>query len=136
MPRKKFVPSDEQRKLVQTLYGYGLTVEQIRPLIINPESNEPICRDTLFKVFGDDLEAGRAKANAKLLQTAYGIAFDAKHKGCVPMNIFIQKTRLGFKETNVRELTGKDGEELPAGPQLVVVAGKRVDEIEPEGDGE
>lgn len=132
MPRKKkkvtrkpkFEPTEKQRKLVQSLIGYGLKVDDARLLIENEHTGNPVSKDTLYRHFRPEIESGQAIANSLVLETAHKIATNPRHRGCVPMNIFWQKTRMGFKETERHEHTGKDGEEL--GPSLVINTGKRV----------
>jgi len=96
--RPKFEPTDEHRKLVTALYGYGLPADQVRQHIINPSTGKPITRTVLFRVFRAELDAGMAIANAKILQTAFNIAVNPKHPKGAAMNMFWQKTRMGFKE--------------------------------------
>lgn len=100
MPRKKFQPTSEQRAVVQALYGYGLPQNEIRQHVVNPSTGKPISRTVLERSFAPELEMGSAVAKAAILETAFNIATDINHPKCATMNIFLLKTRLGFRETD------------------------------------
>jgi len=106
---KEFIPQRGQQALVETLHGYGLPLEQVRLLVINPETGEALSKPSLIKHFRPQLDVAQAKANSKVLQTAFNIATDTSNPRCAAMNMFWQKTRMGFKEVQVTEHTGPDG---------------------------
>lgn len=54
-----FVPTDEQRKVVQVLSGMRMTHEEIAAVVRNPRTNRPIDRTTLEKAFAEELAVGR-----------------------------------------------------------------------------
>jgi hypothetical protein len=58
-----FKPTDEQRKLVESLAGYGITEVEISKLVVNPQTNAPISPVTLRKCFRDELDRGHVIAN-------------------------------------------------------------------------
>lgn len=97
---RKFEPTDEQKAVVKALYGYGLPQNEIRQHVINPETGKPITKVVLERVFRAELDEGSAVAKAAILQTAFNIATDLNHPKCATMNIFLLKTRLGFRETD------------------------------------
>lgn len=105
----KFEPSPEQRIMVETLHGYGLQLDQLRLLILNPHTGRALSKPALMKHFRPQLDIAQSKANSKVLQTAFRIATDPTHPRGAAMNMFWQKTRMGFKEVQVREHTGPDG---------------------------
>jgi hypothetical protein len=95
--RPQFKPTDEQRKAVELLSGFGIPIEQICAYV---EIND----DTLRKHFADELVGGKAKANAKIAQTLFNKATG----GDTTALIFWAKTQMRWKETEKIELTGKD----------------------------
>ena len=56
--RPPFEPSDEQRKNVEAMTGFGIQQELAR-LIENPQTNKPITAKTLRRHFKHELETGR-----------------------------------------------------------------------------
>ena len=64
-----------------------------------------ITDDTLRKHYKAELEDGRIDANAQIANTL----FQQAKKGNMTAAIFWLKTRAGWKETQVTELTGEDG---------------------------
>lgn len=104
--REPFKPTEEQRKQVEALSGYGLPQEQIASVI-------GCSQDTLAKYFSKELADGLAKANSRVAQFLYQQA--TKN---LTAAIFWAKTRMRWRETDRLELTGKDGDELI--PKLVV----------------
>lgn len=97
---RKFEPTEEQKAVVKALYGYGLPQNEIRQHVINPETGKPITKPVLERVFRAELDHGAAVAKAAILETAFNIATDINHPKCATMNIFLLKTRLGFRETD------------------------------------
>lgn len=64
--------------------------------------------DTLQKYYSKDLADGRIDANASIGKTLY----EQAKNGNTTAAIFWLKTRAGWKETTVNEITGADGAEL------------------------
>ena len=64
--RPAFKPTDEERKQVEALSGYGLPQEQIAILI-----RGGIHLDTLRTHFATELVAGKAKANGQIGKTLF-----------------------------------------------------------------
>jgi hypothetical protein len=48
-----FVPTDEQRSFVAAMTGMRMTWEEMRQLVVNPETGHPISQ----RVFGQDVQA-------------------------------------------------------------------------------
>ena len=95
---KRHTPTVESRKLAKTLSAVGITHADIAGKI-------EISSDTLAKYYKKELADGRIDANA---QIAKGLFEQAKN-GNTSAAIFWLKTRAGWKETQVTELTGENG---------------------------
>lgn len=91
-------PTDETRKLVKTLSAVGIRYVDIAQKL-------DISDDTLVKHYKKELEDGRIDANAEI---GKGLFQQAKN-GNTAAIIFWLKTRAGWKETQVTEVTGADG---------------------------
>jgi len=91
-----FVPTDEERKLVESMSGFGVPFAQISALV-----RGGIDEDTLNKHFKAELVQGKAKANAKVGQTL----FQKATQGDTSAAIWWSKTQMGWKETKEVELT-------------------------------
>ena len=93
-----FKPSEGERKQVETLAGLGMPIRHIACLI-----REGIAADTVLKYFKDELERGKAKANAKVAHTL----FQKATSGDTTAMIWWTKTQM--KWTERVEVTGVDG---------------------------
>lgn len=95
MPRPAFQPTDEQRELVVSLVCCGIPHDVISEVI-------GIARNTLEKYFREELDHGKAVANAKVAGTLFKMATS----GDSPASTFFWlKTQAGWRETNHHELT-------------------------------
>lgn len=121
-PRKhgsgaRFVPTEQERKQVLTLAGFGIPHEQIGRLIVRP-----ISRTTLERVFRAELDAGAAQANAKVAESLYlqaigapaqydqdGRLVRAEQSRVPSCGIFWAKARMGWRDVTRIEGSGKDG---------------------------
>jgi hypothetical protein len=95
------IPTEDSRKLVKTLSAVGIRYVDIALKL-------DITDDTLRKYYKAELELGRIDANAQLGNTL----FQQAKKGNTTALIFWLKTRAGWKETQVNELTGADGSDI------------------------
>jgi hypothetical protein len=95
--RKNHTPTAEQRKQVETLAGYGLTVEQIGYVLA-------CSHDTVKRHYVEELERGQAVAVAKVAQTAFQMATSGNEPA---MTMFWLKTRARWRE--VHEVAGEGG---------------------------
>ena len=96
VPKKKLTP--EQLEMIETMAGYGVPQKDIAATIgIDPK--------TMRRHYSDRLAAGMTKANQRVAESL----FEQATRGNVTAAIFWAKTRMGWKETNVTEHTGKDG---------------------------
>ena len=96
--RPAFVPTDADRKQVETLSGYGLPIDQIAILI-----RDGISVDTLRAHFQDELKSGKAKANGQIAQTL----FQKVKAGSETALIWWTKSQMRWSERH--EITGVDG---------------------------
>jgi len=94
--RPPFVPTDEQRRLVDSAASVGLPHADIAKLV-------KIAENTLRKYFGDELEIASAKANLAVARTLFAMAIG----GNVAAAIYWTKARM--KWTERIEVTGIDG---------------------------
>ena len=112
--RPKFVPTDNERKQVEAMAGYGVPQEHIARLV-----RDGIDKVTLIKNFRKELDQGIAKANAKIA----GTLFQQATSGNTAAAIFWAKVRMGWTETQKLDHTSTDGSMSP--PQVIeIVAGK------------
>lgn len=86
----KFVPTQEQRDLVETLSGYGIPQADIARLV-------RVSLQTLHNHFREELDLGMAKANAAVAGNMFKMATgDGPNAG--RMAIFWAKARMGWRE--------------------------------------
>lgn len=113
MPAHLFTPTDDQRRLVRALSGFGVPHDDIGRIV---KCSPP----TLRKRFRDELDLGTAEANAKVAQTLYQ---QATTPGNVAATIFWLKARAGWREKQVLEVTGKDGSATPDMKVMIELVG-------------
>ena len=104
-------PTEKTRAEIVALRSYGVPIKEVAAYI-------GIDDKTLYKQYRDELENSAIKANANvgkfLYQAASGQALTtgATHSDCVRAAMFWAKTRMGWKETNVQEVTGANGDPI------------------------
>lgn len=98
---KPHKPTDATRRQVEAMAAYGIPQEDIARVVA-------IDAKTLRKYYPEELATGATKATAKVAENLYRKA-TGDGKESVTAGIFWLKTRAGWKETTVNELTGKDG---------------------------
>lgn len=101
--RPAFVPTDEERRQVEALSGYGLPQEQIAILV-----RGGINIDTLRTHFANELVSGKAKANGQIGKTLFQKAMG----GDTTAMIWWSKTQMRWAETHKHEHTGQDGQPI------------------------
>jgi hypothetical protein len=94
MPRPRFTPTEEQRRLVKSLSAYGVPQEQIAWRIDIRSAK------TLRKHFRKELDGGALEANTSVVQTLYKMATSGEHPGAT---VFWLKCRAGWKESHTSE---------------------------------
>jgi hypothetical protein len=104
---KPFEPTDEHREYVEKLVSFGIREADICRLIKNPETGQPIDDNTLRKHFREKLDAGLAKANAKVGESMYNMAIASDNPSTrLGAAAFWLARRAGWKETTVQEHVG------------------------------
>ena len=104
-------PTEKTRAEIIALRSYGVPIKEVAAYI-------GIDDKTLYKYYRDELENSAIKANANvgkfLYQAASGQALTtgAQFCDCVTAAMFWAKTRMGWKDTNVQEHTGANGDAL------------------------
>lgn len=98
--RPPFVPTDDERKQVEALSGYGLPQDQIAILI-----RGGIALETLRGHFATELVSGKAKANGQVGKTLFQKAMG----GDTAAMIWWSKAQMRWAETQKLEHTGTDG---------------------------
>lgn len=108
-PRPKFEPTKEQRSLAMLALGAaGMTADQARQLIINPETGKPIGVGTFRAVFETESESAHAKTVAAVAGNLVNVAKNPNHKNCVTAAIFYLKVRAGWREPDPAWLVAKN----------------------------
>ena len=98
MGRKAHVPDPASRRQVEALAGYGVPEADIAGVVdVDPK--------TLRKHYRHELRHGHVKANARVAENLYRRA-TGEGREAVVAAIFWLKTRAGWKESSVHELTG------------------------------
>jgi hypothetical protein len=90
MSLHKFQPTEEQRRMVKMLAGYGLKQQQIATLL------DLASTTTLRKHFAEELRQGALEAKAQMLGTLFKLAVSGRHP---TLTMFWLKTRGGWSET-------------------------------------
>jgi hypothetical protein len=94
MPRPKFIPTEERRRIVRSMAGYGVSQQDIATSVGLRSTK------TLRKHFRRELDGGGVDAKAKVLQTLFKMATSGNHPAAT---IFWVKTRLGWREIQIVE---------------------------------
>lgn len=92
--RPPFEPTAEQRVTVKTMASYGIPLDDIARVVINPRTGKAISRKTLSRHCKAEIATGATEANVKVAQSLYRQAVD----GHVTAAIFWCKTRMGWRE--------------------------------------
>jgi transposase len=104
MPRSRFLPTDEQRRLVKSLSAIGTKQNDVAQRL-------GITEKTLRKYFRQELDSGELEANSKVAQTLFKMATSGENTAAT---IFWLKTRAGWRE-------GHHSVALPLAPAPFVV---------------
>jgi len=92
MPR--FVPTDEQRNVVERAAGFGLPQVYICQLIVSERTGKPISLETLESAFRAELDRGMALAHYQVANALYEQAVG----GNVTAAIWWTKAHMGWSE--------------------------------------
>ena len=101
---KPIVPTDEERKQVEAMSGYGVPFASIACLM-----HGGISEETLNKHYRTELGQGKAKAMAKVGQSLFQKATSGDDTTAA---IWYSKTQMGWKDTSRVEVAGADGGDL------------------------
>jgi len=88
--------NDETAGIVKRLSGLGINHDQICAIVT-------ISKPTLYKYYQDELNTGKALANAKVSENLFKIA-TGSGRGNITACIFWLKTQAKWKETEVLEI--------------------------------
>src|SRR5260370_16416414 len=88
MARPSFTPSAEQRRSVKAIAGLGMRHQDIAVVL-------EVAEKTLRKHFRVELARGAIEANAKVLQTLYGMATSGENTAAT---IFYANTRCALPQ--------------------------------------
>src|SRR5215208_761648 len=103
--RPSFSPTDEQRRIVEAMIGYGIPQKDIARVV-------GIHEESLRKHFREELDTGVAKANTRVAEFLFEQATGRRGEGSVTAAIFWLKTRARWKETAVTEHSGPGGKPI------------------------
>src|SRR5215207_1173106 len=96
MPNHAHEPTEQSRRTVRAMAGFGIPEEQISKAVgISPH--------TLRKHYRHDLDVAHVEATAKVAQSLFRMATEG---GNVAAAIFWMKARAGWREKQVHEVTG------------------------------
>ena len=97
-----YVPTDEQRRLVKAMAGYGVPHEGIAVMLeIDPK--------TLRRHYRQELDRGSVEATAKVAQSLFQMATVEKS---VAAAIFWMKARAGWREKHEVQVTTRSVAEM------------------------
>ena len=100
--RPPFAPTEDQRRLVRAMAGYGVPHDDIAVVV---RCSPP----TLRKHFRQELDVAAIEANARVAQTLFQ---QATTPGNIAATIFWLKARAGWREKQVVEHSGPEGAAL------------------------
>lgn len=92
--KPKFIPTDEERKMVESLSGFGVPQDQISAII-----RDGIHKETLEIAFRKEIDQGKAKINAQIGKRLFQKCAD----GDTTALIWWTKTQMRWKETKIIE---------------------------------
>ena len=102
MPRIAHKPTDEGRRQVEAMAGYGVRQEVIAKVMV--------CGiKTLHKYYRRELDSGDGRAQAKIGQALYDKAVNDKDTASL---IFLAKTRLKLREVTEVRVGDTDGKPI------------------------
>jgi hypothetical protein len=94
-------PDEVSRRRVEALAGYGVSEADIATVLAMELA-------TLRGLYRAELESGHIKANSKVAENLYRKATGDGREAVIAA-IFWLKTRAGWRETNVHEVSGPNG---------------------------
>jgi hypothetical protein len=100
--RAEYVPTADQRSLVESAAAFGLTQADIAQQL-------KIDEKTLRKHFRDELSGGKFKVDMTAGKTLVELMKSRDERVRLEAAKYYTARRIGWKETNVNEQVGKDG---------------------------
>jgi hypothetical protein len=116
MPRPRFDPTSEQRRMVRAIAGFGIAEKEIAASI----GERGIDPKTLRKHFRRELDTGATKANLAVAQSLFKMATSGSHPGAA-MFWLARRGGAAWKETTAVEHSGPQG-----GPIEIADTRKRI----------
>lgn len=98
-PWNLFEPSRNERIQVKLMRGYGLTLEEISSLIVNPKTGQSIELAVLKRTFEHELRSGQAFVNCRVVEKLYKNA-TGNGPQAVTAQIWWTKARMGWRSTD------------------------------------
>jgi hypothetical protein len=119
-----FVPSEQQRAMVMHWIGGGLPADEVRLLIVNPETGRAISAPTFRRAFRHEIATGRAKLKADAV-TKIGLLMRSRDEriALAATQTILKSQVPGWGERSALEVSGPG-----AGPVRVVVEFEDEDE--------
>lgn len=108
MPARRYEPTEEQRRVVRAMAGYGVPQEEI--------ARRALLASTLRRAFRRELDTAVTEANARVAQCLFQ---QATTPGNVAATIFWLKARTGWREKHAVEPSYPGG--APVEPTRMVV---------------
>lgn len=95
--RPPYQRDERTARQVEAMAGYGIPLAMVARVV-------GIAENTLRKYYLDEVELGATKANAKVIESLFRKA-TGEGQGAVAAAIFWAKTRCGWRETTVQEVS-------------------------------
>jgi hypothetical protein len=115
-PRRRgqpaFKPNDAQRDMVKLMTGFGIPQDRIRLIIPNPNTGNPITKETLEIAFREEIRVGSMEMDGIAMTS---LARRVK-EGNMTAIIWYMKNRMGWKDVvqNQNQQIGPNGEIIDA----------------------
>lgn len=109
--KKPFQPTDEQRRQVKMLVGFGIEYRKIIALVINPKTDKGISINTLQKHFREELDDAGAWVESQLAGSLFQRAMSRDHPQGAASAMFMLKCRFHWRQEEkiVHEIEGNTG---------------------------
>jgi hypothetical protein len=117
MAPPRYMPTEEQRRVVKTMAAFGIPQEAIAKVA---GCSEP----TLRRTYRHELDTAVHEANARVAQCLYQ---QATTPGNVAASIFWLKARAGWREKQAVEVSGPEGK--PVEPFQINVIERRIVDV-------
>jgi hypothetical protein len=123
-----FIPTIEQRNFVSAMAGFRMTWDEIAQLVINPRTERSISKETLGKVFANELAVGKAKLKSQI-QSRYLERLDAGEWNAIQFGL---KNICDYPDASMNiPVMGVDGQAISSIEVHFVTASPKVIEHEP-----